>query len=108
MTPERWDVDEAAVEPVPDPSEHMAVWRYGVTGWETSHPEPLDVALAQEDPDPDPDAVDDEQWTMVDGPEEFPGRLIADEKVRDDDYALVVADAEDYSAEELAMHVEST
>jgi hypothetical protein len=105
MTPERWDVDTAVVERTTNELDSTSAWRYGVTGWETTHPEPLDVVLAQEDPDPDLDAADDEQWCMVDGPDEFPGRLVADEKVRDDDYAVVVEDADDFSAEELAMHV---
>jgi hypothetical protein len=83
-------------------------WRYGVTGWEARHPEPLDLALAQEVPDLDLAPVDDEQWSQVDGPEEFPGRLVADDKLRDDDYACVVDDGADFSAEELAMHVMSS
>ena len=107
MTPERWDADEALEGPETDPFEAGSVWRYGVTGWETTHPEPLDVALAQEDPEPDV-TEDDEQWTLVDGPEQFPGRLVADEKVRDDDYAVVVEDDDGFSPEELAMHVVSS
>jgi hypothetical protein len=108
MTPERWDADEALVEAEKDSFDDEAgVWRYGVTGWESIHHEPLDVALAQEVPEPDLEAVDDEQWALVEGPEQFPGRLIADEAVRDDDYAVVVEDDDDFSAEELAMHVVS-
>ena len=82
-------------------------WRYGVTGWESAHPEPFDVALAQEVPDATLDLPDDEQWSQVDGPDDFPGRLIADDRLRDDDYAVAVDDASEFSAEELAMHVES-
>jgi len=106
MTPERWDADEAIVGPETEPEDVAGVWRYGVTGWETTHPEPLDVALAQEDPELGP-VDEDEQWTLVDGPEQFPGRLVADEKVRDDDYAVVVEDDDGFSAEELAMHLVS-
>jgi hypothetical protein len=105
MTPQRWDTDEAVVTVEGDPADEAVPWRYGVTGWETGQPEPLDLALAQELPDPDVDVEDDEQWTLVDGPESFPGRLVADEAVADDDYALVVENDSDFSAEELAMHV---
>ena len=108
MTPEHWDADAALVGPETDSVDEASVWRYGVTDWETTHHEPLDVALAQEAPEPDVDAPDDEQWSLVDGPEQFPGRLVADETVRDDDYAVVVDDGDDFSAEELAMHVETS
>lgn len=36
--------------------------RYGVTGWEATHAEPFDIALAQEQPDVGDDV--DEQWAQ--------------------------------------------
>lgn len=105
MTPEAWNPDDALVEPEQDDGEQAAAWRYGVTPWEAAHPEPLDLALAEEEPEPDGAADDDEQWALVDDADAFPGRLVADEEVRDDDYALSVDDPNDLAPEELAMHV---
>jgi hypothetical protein len=83
-----------------------AVWRYGVTGWEAAHCEPLDVALSQEAPETIPDEPLDAAWADCDAAEPFPGRLVADEAVGDDDYALAVDDEDvEFSPEELAMHV---
>jgi hypothetical protein len=97
-----WDPDEA-VDHVPADDDGDVLWRYGVTDWEAAHPEPLEVALAQENPDL-PTACD-EQWLEVDEDEPFPGRLVADEAVADDDYARAVDDGEEFAAEELAMHL---
>ena len=105
MTPQQWNPDDASVISVED-TDIARPWRYGVTGWESSHGEPFDVALAQELPDADVDVdKDDERWTEVDADEPFSGRLLSDEKVRDDDFAVAVTDSGDFSPEELAMHV---
>lgn len=103
MTPQMWNPDEAIVA-VGDEPEIGQVSRYGVTGWESSHHEPLDIALAQELPEPTVEV--DERWAELDVDDAFAGELVADDNVRDDDYALAVgADADGFSPEELAMHV---
>ena len=108
MTTGRWDPDGAEVM-ADDVDDEGVVWRYGVTGWEATHPEPLDVALAQEIPDPSPDADGDEQWELVDDEDEqLAGRLVADDAVQDDDYALAVDDPEELAPEERAIHVVSS
>jgi hypothetical protein len=106
MTPTNWNVDDARLDEVDDEFEEIAsAWRYGVTGWETAHPEPFAVALAQEQPDVRAPVVD-EQWAEVDEVDEPAGRLIADVSVGDDDYALTVDDdIQDFAPEELAMHL---
>ena len=103
MSSETWNADEGLVE-AEDMDELGSVWRYGVTGWEATHPEPLSVALAQERPDTVP-VDDDEQWSEIDGTDPFAGRLIEDAGTRDDDYALAVDDVDDFAPEELAMHL---
>jgi hypothetical protein len=110
MTAENWDIDQASQSPASrnegDTDGLPCVYRYGVTSWESSHPEPLDVALGQELPE---DAVGrsdtDDDWWDDDTDSVFPGRLLADDAVADDDYARAVDDAELFTAEELAMHV---
>ena len=103
MTGKQWNPDDATVPPL-DEADPVAPWRYGVTAWEASHHEPLDVALAQELPEPAGEV--DERWTEVDDDDPFSGRLVADETVGDDDYALAVdEDVDGFAAEELAMHV---
>lgn len=106
MTPEVWNPDEALVDPNEEDTQELAsLWRYGVTGWEATHAEPLDLALAQEQPEVADDQVD-EQWAESEPDSEpFAGRLLADEAVGDDDYAVAIEDSEGYSPEELAMHV---
>lgn len=112
MTVEGWDPDQAELLPPADTedSDTASVYRYGVTDWESSHPEPLGVALAQEVPEESGPAdevgeTEDDEWADVDAETGFPGRLLADVEEGDDDYALAVADADDYAAEELAMHI---
>lgn len=108
MTPEVWDADEAIVsqrDSEEDTAELASLWRYGVTGWEATHAEPLEVALSQEQPDVADEDVD-EQWSDYNSESEaFPGRLVADEGVRDDDYAVAIEDSDKFAPEELAMHV---
>jgi Family of unknown function (DUF5709) len=105
MTPQLWNPDDATLTTGDEP-ELGRTSRYGVTGWESSHHEPLDLALAQEAPEPVIEVEVDERWAEVDIDDAFAGELVADDNVRDDDYALAVgADAEGFSAEELAMHV---
>jgi hypothetical protein len=47
----------------------------------------------------------DDEWREVDADEPFPGRLLADDAVADDDYARAVDDPEVFTVEELAMHI---
>jgi hypothetical protein len=110
MTAESWDTDQALLSPASGTEEEAddlpCVYRYGVTSWESSHPEPLDVALGQELPDAAVGASDsDDEWREVDADESFPGRLLADDAVADDDYARAVDDPEVFTVEELAMHI---
>ena len=103
MTPQMWNPDDATLATGDEPELGRAS-RYGVTVWESSHHEPLDIALAQELPEPTPEV--DERWAEIDVDDPFAGELVADESVRDDDYALAVgADADGFAPEELAMHV---
>jgi hypothetical protein len=107
MTPQSWDPDEATASELDTEDESLgSVWRYGVTDWEASHAEPLDVALSQEVPEPVSEQAEDEQWSQcaVDT-EPFAGRLVADEALGDDDYAFAVDDLDEFAAEELAMHL---
>jgi hypothetical protein len=105
MTPWMWNAEDGALEE-PDSSieELGSTWRYGVTGWEASHPEPLALALAQEQPEVQAPVVD-EQWSEIDDADALSGRLVANLAIGDDDYALVVEDVQDYAPEELAMHL---
>ena len=82
--------------------------KHGVTDWESSHHEPLRVALSQEIPDTMP-AIDDSDdlWLEVEV-DEFPGRLLPDDREAGDDFAVAVVDPEDYACEELAMHIVAT
>ena len=110
MMVESWDADQALVRPetevgvVTGDAQRPCRFRYGVTAWEATHHEPLDVALSQESPDAVDDDVSDD-WYDVDDDDPFPGRLLADARVRDDDYAVAVEDVDGYAVEELAMHV---
>lgn len=92
MTVEFWDADMAVVVgPIDEELEGTCTSdRYGVTLAEELHGEPLDVALAQEEPDfSAPDRDSDEQWVLVDDVDDFrPGSGRAD-----------------LSPEELALHV---
>ena len=106
MTLPAWNPDGAVVARMDDTDDMLAsVWRYGVTDWEAGHGEPFDVALAQEAPEDPVDRETDEQWVHVDDADPFPGRLIADDRLRDDDYALAIDDSDEYAPEELAMHL---
>jgi hypothetical protein len=107
MTSQGWNPDEALVpEPDTDVDTVGAVWRYGVTGYEAAHVEPLDVALSQEDPETAPDEPVDDPWADCDATDQFAGRLMADEQLGDDDYAIAVDDEDiEFSPEELAMHL---
>jgi hypothetical protein len=109
MTVEGWDPDQAVLLSTSEGDDDLAdaapVRRYGVTGWESCHHEPLSVALSQEVPDGGPDVLDDDIWRDVDDDARFPGRLLADVQENDDDLAVAVVDPEDYAAEELAMHI---
>ena len=96
MTVEYWDADMAVVfGPLDEDLEGTcSVDRYGVTLAEELHGEPLDVALAQEEPDFAAPARDsDDQWVLVEETGDFavarPGRV-------------------DQSPEELALHVVSS
>jgi len=74
MTVEYWDADMAVVfGPIDEDLEGTCTSdRYGVTLAEEMHGEPLDVALAQEEPDVAmPDQDTDEQWALVEGIDEF-------------------------------------
>lgn len=87
MTPRLWNPDDATMLTGQEPDIGRPA-RYGETGWESSHHEPLDVALAQELPDAS--AVVDEQWADLDV----------------DDFTFTFEVEEDADApEELAMHV---
>lgn len=93
MTTESWDPDQAVVHgPVDEDLEGTwSVDRYGVTGDEEVHGEPLDVALAQEEPDPIATVGADDQWVLVD----------------DEDLGQIrFADRDGRAPEELAMHLE--
>jgi hypothetical protein len=110
MSVESWDPDQALLLPVEEDTDEEPVSppvRYGVTGWESSHQEPLSSALAAEVPDRGTSAVDDvgvdDEWVEVDDDARFPGRLLADAEP-DDDYAVAVEDLDDYAPEERAMH----
>ena len=75
MTIEYWDADMAVVfGPIDEELEGTCTAdRYGVTLAEEMHGEPLDVALAQEEPDVTvPDPGSDEQWALVEGLDDFP------------------------------------
>jgi len=87
MTPQLWNPDEATVLTLDDPDLGRPA-RYGETGWESAHQEPLDLALAQEIPDTA--VAVDEQWAEVDL-DEFELALVG----------RASADA----PEELAMHL---
>jgi hypothetical protein len=94
-TVEFWDPDQAVtVGPIDEDLEGTcASDRYGVTGEEEIHGEPLEVALAQEEPDVTTVIGSDDQWVLVEDEE---------------DYASIrFHDASERSAEELALHVES-
>lgn len=114
MTIEGWDPDQALLLPGSDVDEDEdeqagATERYGVTGWESSHHEPLSVALSQEEPDSASAADDaDDQWLEVEEGDAFPGRLVPDAQEADDDYAVAVVDPAEYAPEELAMHIVGT
>jgi len=74
MTVEYWDADLAVVfGPIDEGLEGTCTAdRYGVTLAEELHGEPLDVALAQEEPDvAAPDRESDEQWALVAAVDEF-------------------------------------
>ena len=81
MTAETWDVDQAVTRgPLDERLEgRRAFTRYGVTGSEEIAGEPLDVALAQEEPDLAPFSGADDQWALVD-PDEDPGVRELDEE----------------------------
>lgn len=110
MTVEGWDPDQAMMLPTSEDDGDVDAAappvRYGVTEWESSHAEPLSVALAQELPEAQA-AIDesDDLWVDVDENTAFPGRLLADVQEGDDDLAVAVVDPEDYAPEELAMHI---
>jgi hypothetical protein len=96
VTDERWDPDQAVTHgPVDEDLEGTcASDRYGVTGDEEIHGEPLAVLLAQEEPDVDAtgEEEDENDWVLVD----------------DEGYGTVTySDPAEHSAEELALHVES-
>lgn len=91
---EDWDADQAVVHgPVDEDLEGTpAVDRYGVTGTEEISGEPLDVALAQEEPDDAvPPRVDDE-WLLVEH--------------ADDCGRIVFHGSDGHGPEELALHLE--
>ena len=93
MTIENWDADMAVVfGPIDEDLEGTCTAdRYGVTLTEELHGEPLDVALAQEEPDATvPDRESDEQWALVEAM---------------DDFAPIAVNRLDQSPEERALHV---
>ena len=93
MTVEFWDTDLAVVYgPIDEELEGTcSADRYGVTLEEELHGEPLDVALAQEEPDlVTPDPVSDDQWALID---------------ETDDFAAPGGRRTDRSPEELALHL---
>ena len=112
MTVEGWDPDQAMMLPTSEEQadvEAAVPSHYGVTEWESSHAEPLSVALAQEAPEEEADLEDrDDEWSEVDEDAGFPGRLLADVDEGDDDLALAVVDLDEYAPEELAMHIVET
>ena len=71
MSAQTWDVDQAVTRgPLDERLEgRLAFARYGVTGCEEVAGEPLDVALAQEEPDAGPFSGSDDQWVFVDSEE---------------------------------------
>lgn len=93
MTVEYWDADMAVVfGPIDEDLEGTCTAdRYGITLEEELHGEPLDVALAQEEPDLTvPDRDSDEQWALIEPIDDFrPGGF----------------GSADHSPEELALHV---
>ena len=94
-TTEYWDPDQAVpFGPIDaDLEGACSADRYGITCEEEIRGEPLDVALAQEEPDVSFAAGADDQWALVED---------------DEDYAEIhFHDPEERSAEELALHVES-
>ena len=94
MTSEYWDPDQAVVHgPVDEDLEgRCSADRYGVTGEEEVHGEPLDVALAQEEPDVLPAAGADDQWVLVEDDE--------------DAGEIRFHDRDERAPEELALHLE--
>ena len=95
MTVEFWDPDQAVtVGPIGAELEGTcSADRYGVTGEEEIHGEPLSVALAQEEPDTAAAFGGDDVWALVES---------------DEDYTTIhFHDPADRSPEELALHVES-
>ena len=95
MTVECWDPDQAVTfGPIDAELEGAcAADRYGVTGEEEVHGEPLSVALAQEEPDLDVVFGSDDVWALVES---------------DEDYDVIrLNESGGRSAEELALHVES-
>ena len=93
MTVEFWDPDQAVtVGPIDaDLEGTCSADRYGVTGEEEVHGEPLSVALAQEEPDQPVVFATDDVWVLVES---------------DDDYVTRFS-GPDRSPEERALHVES-
>ncbi|HET7310635.1 MAG TPA: hypothetical protein VFJ17_04855 [Mycobacteriales bacterium] len=71
MTEETWDVDQAVTRgPWDEALEgRRAFARYGVTEREEIAGEPLEVALAQEEPDTAPFTGTDDQWVLVESEE---------------------------------------
>lgn len=67
MTVESWDPDQAVTRgPLDDELDGCcSSERYGVTGIEEIAGEPLDIALAQEDPDTRAIVVADDEWLFV-------------------------------------------
>ena len=95
MTVEFWDADQAVTfGPVDsDLDGTCTIDRYGVTLEEELHGEPLEVALAQEEPDYDVSFGDDDVWAFVES---------------DEDYTIAPSsDPAGRSPEELALHLES-
>jgi hypothetical protein len=68
MSVETWDIDQAVTRGQLDEELDgcRSVDRYGVTGREEVRGEPLEVALAQEEPDARSFAGVDDQWVFVD------------------------------------------
>lgn len=82
MTAQTWDVDQAVTRgPLDESLEgRRASARYGVTGREEIAGEPLDVALAQEEPDVAPFSGIDDQWVFVESDELDPVAAQLDEE----------------------------
>jgi hypothetical protein len=95
VTVEFWDPDQAVtVGPIDAQLEGTcSADRYGVTGEEEIHGEPLSVALAQEEPDSAGAFGTDDVWALVESDEDYT--------------AAQFHDPADHSPEELALHVES-